>query len=85
MAGMKHFFFDLTTNDKSLYDYRGGEFASFQSAVDFAQEMARMLKRSLSGEWSGWSVEVRNAEGRKFFYCLLGEIWSTRMIRSSWR
>lgn len=64
---MRHFFFDLTTSGQSLYDYRGDEFASSQSAIEFAQETVRMLKHSLSGDWTGWSVEVRNAEGKKFF------------------
>jgi hypothetical protein len=64
---MKHFFFDLTTTDQSLYDYRGDAFSSSQSAVEFAQETVCMLKQSLSDDWNGWSLEVRNAEGKKFF------------------
>jgi hypothetical protein len=64
---MKHFFFDLTTTDQSLYDYRGAAFSSSQSAIEFAHEKACMLKHSLSRDWTGWSVEVRNAEGEKFF------------------
>jgi len=64
---MKHFFFDLTTTDQLLYDYRGDKFSSPQSAIEFAQETARMLKHSLSDDWTGWSVEVRNAEGKKYF------------------
>jgi hypothetical protein len=63
---MKHFFFDLTTTNQSLYDYRGDKFSSSQSAIEFAQETAHMLKHSLSDDWTGWSVEVRNAEGKKF-------------------
>jgi hypothetical protein len=64
---MKHFFFDLTTTDQSLYDYQGDVFSNSLSAMEFAQETARMLKYSLSDDWTGWILEVRNAEGRKFF------------------
>ena len=64
---MKHFFFDLTTIDQSLYDYQGNVFSNSLSAIEFAQETARMLKYSLSNDWTGWAIEGRNAEGRKFF------------------
>ena len=63
---MKRFFFDYTTKDQSLYDYHGDEFVSFRSAIDFAQATAQVLKHSLSGDWVGWSIEVCNAEGKKF-------------------
>jgi hypothetical protein len=71
-AGMKHFFFDFTTTDQSLYDYRGEKFASLQSAIEFAQETVRMLKHSLSDNWTGWSVEVRGAEGNKYLSLPVG-------------
>ena len=68
---MKRFFFDYTTNGQSLYDYRGDEFRNPQSAIDFAEAIAQDLKHSLSGDWLGWSVEVRDAEGTKFFSLLV--------------
>jgi hypothetical protein len=64
---MKRFFFDYTTKDQSLYDYRGDEFPSPRGAFKFAEEIAQDLKHSLTGDWVGWSIEVRNAEGQKFF------------------
>jgi len=64
---MTRFFFDYTTKDQSLYDHRGDEFANFQSAIEFAQETAQVLTHSLSGDWAGWSIEVRDAQGKKFF------------------
>jgi hypothetical protein len=64
---MKRFFFDYRTHDKSLLDYRGHEFHSCKSAIDFAQEIALGLKHSLTENWAGWSVEVRSAEGEKFY------------------
>jgi hypothetical protein len=69
---MKRFFFDYRTNDKSLYDYRGDEFASSQSAIEFAQATVQVLKHSLAGDWMGWSVEVRNAEGAKLLSLPVG-------------
>lgn len=64
---MKRFFFDYTTKDRSLYDYQGDVFLSQNDAFEFAQATAQSLKNSLASEWLGWSVEVRNAEGRKLF------------------
>jgi hypothetical protein len=69
---MKRFFFDFMTNERSLYDYRGDEFVSPQSAIEFAHATAQVLKHSLSGDWAGWSVVVRNAEGEKFFSLPVG-------------
>ncbi len=64
---MMRFFFDYTTKDQSLYDYRGDEFRSPQGAIEFAETIAQDLKHSLSSDWIGWRIEVRNAEGVKFF------------------
>jgi hypothetical protein len=69
---MKRFFFDFTANEQSLYDYRGDEFVSHQSAIEFAHATAQLLKHSLSGDWIGWSIVVRNAEGEKFFSLAVG-------------
>jgi hypothetical protein len=61
------FFFDYTTKDRRLYDYQGDEFLSSQDAYEFAEATAQSLKNSLKGDWMGWAVEVRNAEGRILF------------------
>jgi hypothetical protein len=61
------FFIDYRAKDQSLYDYQGEEFMSSKDAFDFARETAQSLKNRLDGEWKGWSVEVRDAEGRKYF------------------
>ena len=60
------FFFDYTTKDRSLYDFQGDDFHSPQSAIEFAEAIAQDLKCSLSNDWLGWWIEVRNAEGMKF-------------------
>jgi hypothetical protein len=36
-------------------------------ACDFAAETAHGLKNQLDSAWTGWSIEVRNAEGKKYF------------------
>jgi hypothetical protein len=57
------FFFDYTTRDRALYDYRGDEFRSPQAAMEFAGAIAEKMKHSLANEWLGWRVEVRDSEG----------------------
>jgi len=61
------FFFDYTTRDQSIRDYQGDEFPSSKDAFDFAETTAQILKNNLNGDWIGWSVEVRDAEGAKYF------------------
>lgn len=62
---MTRFFFDYAARGKSLYDYRGDEFRSIHAAMEYAGAIAEDLKHSLSDEWMGWWIEVRNAEGAK--------------------
>jgi hypothetical protein len=69
---MRRFFFDYRTDDQSLYDYCGHEFISSQSAIDFARATVQVLQHSLAGGWDGWSIEVRNAEGKKFIALPIG-------------
>jgi hypothetical protein len=59
------YFFDYTAQDQSLLDHHGDEFISSESAIDFAEAIVEHLTQSLASDWSGWSVEVRNAFGDK--------------------
>ena len=61
---MTRFFFDYTANERSLLDYRGEEFRTGRAAIEFADAIAYNLTNSLSENWTGWSVEVRDAEGQ---------------------
>jgi two-component system, chemotaxis family, chemotaxis protein CheY len=61
------FFFDYTTDGRSLRDYRGEEFRSPDDALDFAEAIAQAMKSNLTSDWTDWSVEVRSAEGTKYF------------------
>jgi hypothetical protein len=62
---MTRFFFDYTAKEQSLLDYGGHEFRSSQAAIEFAEAIAQDLKHSLTENWLGWSVEVRNANGMR--------------------
>jgi hypothetical protein len=68
------YFFDLTRSEHSLLDYKGDEFTSLNAARDFATTTAQLLENNLSGEWSGWAVEVRSPEGKKYFSVPIGNI-----------
>lgn len=48
-------------SDKNLHASRPAQLAA-----------AQVLTHSLSGDWVGWSIEVRNAEGKKFFSLPVG-------------
>ena len=62
---MMRFFFDYATKGQLLHDYRGDEFRDVDAAVEHAAVIAENLQFTLNGEWVGWFIEVRNAEGFK--------------------
>jgi hypothetical protein len=64
---MSRYFFDLKAKDESVFDYSGEEFSSGQSAIEHAKIVGEYLTNSLSGEWIGWSLEVRNEHGKTVF------------------
>ena len=68
---MRRFFFDYTTDDRSLYHYRV-RLGKLAKCDDFAQATVQLLQHSLAGGWDGWSIEVRNAEGKKFVALPIG-------------
>jgi len=74
------FYFDYTTKGESLYDYQGEELLSTEDAYDFAAATAQTLKNRLDGDWAGWSIDVRNAEGRKYFSIAVGSIGTNLTI-----
>lgn len=67
------FFFDYVREDRSLFDYRGEEFHSSDSAINFAEAIVQDLKQSLSADWNGWSLEVRNVAGKKLLTLPIGD------------
>jgi hypothetical protein len=64
---MTRYFFDLKTTEEALLDYLGQEFRSQQSAMDYAETIAYDLKHRLANNWSGWTIDVHDAAGRRFF------------------
>jgi hypothetical protein len=69
---MQRYFFDLTLAEASLFDYKGNEFSSMNAALDFATTVAQGLENKLSGEWAGWTLEVRCTAGKKYFSVPIG-------------
>jgi hypothetical protein len=66
------FFFDYKAKHRSIYDYDGNTFRNSEDAYDFAKSTAQLLKNSLDGGWIGYSVEVRDAVGKKYFSIPVG-------------
>ena len=64
---MKKYFFDLVGQRGSEYDFRGREFAEPQKAFQLAQLLALDLEVGGEDEFSGGSINVRNADGHKLF------------------
>jgi two-component system, chemotaxis family, chemotaxis protein CheY len=61
------FFFDYKAKHHSIYDYNGEEFKDDHGAFDFAEATVHHLRTSLKDDWNTYSVEVRDAEGKKYF------------------
>ncbi len=67
------YFFDYTTKDQSLLDYKGDDFLSPQGAVEFAETLAQLLSNKLTNDWLGWTIEVRNADGKRVISLQIGD------------
>jgi two-component system, chemotaxis family, chemotaxis protein CheY len=61
------FFFDYKAKHHTIYDYTGEDFTDGHGAFDFAEATVHHLKSSLMHDWNTYSVEVRDAEGKKYF------------------
>jgi hypothetical protein len=66
------FFFDYSAKDQSLLDYKGDEFRSPQGAIEHAEAIAQDLTHNLTTNWTGWVIEVRSTEGKKFLSLAIG-------------
>jgi hypothetical protein len=64
---MQKYFFDLVGEDGSQYDYRGRVLAAPDKAYRLAELIALDLDIRGEGEWSGWSIKVRDAQGQQIF------------------
>ena len=64
---MRRYFFDLTGAGRSEYDYTGRELPSPESAYRLAELIAVDLAVDDQEPWYGWTVNVRNVQGREIF------------------
>jgi hypothetical protein len=59
------YFFDLVGPQRSEYDYEGRNFSDPSEMFRMAELIAVNLE--FEGQWSGWSLDVRDAQGRQVF------------------
>ena len=64
---MHKYFFDRVSGTRSEYDYQGRVLPTPEKAFQLAELMALDLGVGEGGDWSGWSIDVRNAVGQQFF------------------
>jgi hypothetical protein len=64
---MEKYFFDLVGHDHSEYDYQGQLLSAPEKALQLAELIALDCEMCGEGEWSRWTINVRNAQGQHFF------------------
>jgi hypothetical protein len=64
---MKRYFFDVVGQNRSEYDYRGRELATVEMASKLAELIALDLGIDPHGGRTGWTVSVRDSQGREVF------------------
>jgi Domain of unknown function (DUF6894) len=64
---MVKYFFDRVGGSRAEYDYKGCAFPSPDKALQMAELIALDMAIEAEGTWSGWNVDVRNAQGHRFF------------------
>lgn len=64
---MSRYFFDLVGAERSKYDYTGRELPSPENAYQLAELIAVDLAVEDQDPWYGWTVKVRNVQGREMF------------------
>jgi hypothetical protein len=57
----------LVSPDRAESRLRMGEFPAAERAFELAELIAFDLSIEVDGNWWGWTVEVRSAQGRKLF------------------
>ena len=58
------FFFDYTSDDDTILDYKGEEFRASEPAIDYGQTIADHLRHALNENWRGWIIAVRDIQGK---------------------
>jgi hypothetical protein len=63
---MYKYFFDLVGPHCCEYDYKGAFFSAPEQALPYAELLALDLEIDMDGQWSGWTVQVCDAQGHEF-------------------
>ena len=64
---MTNYCIALMSPDRAESRLRMGEFPAAERAFELAELIAFDLSIEVDGNWRGWTVEVRSAQGRKLF------------------
>ena len=61
------YFFDRVGENRAEYDYKGCAFQTPEKARQMAELIALDLGIESEGAWFGWSVDVLDVRGKRFF------------------
>lgn len=64
---MTNYCIALVSPQRAESRLRMGEFPAAERAFELAELIALELSIEVDGNWWGWTVEVRSAQGRKLF------------------
>jgi hypothetical protein len=64
-CAMTRYFFDYVTENQVLHDYQGRYYDNTMAAREYAELLAIDLEHM--GEWTGWTVSVRDVHGKESF------------------
>ncbi|MGA8615483.1 MAG: hypothetical protein WB760_28150 [Xanthobacteraceae bacterium] len=64
---MTRYFFDLVGEQRCQHDFRGRDLPTLEDARRLAELIAVDLATGPEYQWTGWSVAVRDADGRELF------------------
>jgi hypothetical protein len=64
---MGKYFFDRVGHCRLEYDYKGRMLSTPEKAHQLAELIALDLGIEPEGNWRGWTIDVRNALGQRFF------------------
>ncbi len=71
---MKKYFFDVIGEGCLEYDFHGRDFAEEQKALQLAHLLALDMEVGYADEYSGGSIDVRNAAGHQLFTVPIREL-----------
>jgi hypothetical protein len=68
------FFYDYTSADDAILDYKGQEFKSPAPAIDYGRTIADHLRHALNENWHGWTIAIRNIQGETVHQLIIGSL-----------